>query len=338
VRHARARATAAALLAAVLAACSSDGGSEAPAPPPPPAYRLDETLRLNQIQVLGTHNSYHVAPAPGPTLTPDRDITQAPLTVQLERQAVRQIELDVHATPGGPLSVFHLRGDEGTTCPTFVACLTEVRDWSAAHRGHVPLFVLVEPKHEIGALVDGLAVDAEIRTVFRPEQLLTPDDVQGSWPSLLQAVQGGGWPLLGAVRDKVVFVYNDESLTRAAYTAGETSLQGRAMFVYASPPSPLAAVASVPDARLDGARISSLVNAGLIVRTRADDSGVEARANDPSRAQAALTSGAQLVSTDFPVPAASGYVVAAPGRPARCNPVTAPPAAACTPEDVERLG
>ncbi|MDQ4089395.1 MAG: phosphatidylinositol-specific phospholipase C1-like protein, partial [Actinomycetota bacterium] len=331
------RAAAATLAVMLLAACGSDReAGEAPAPQPP-AYRLDGTLRLNQIQVLGTHNSYHVAPSPGPTLTPDRDITQAPLRVQLERQSVRQIELDVHATAGGPLAVFHLRGDEGTTCPTFVACLREVREWSASHRGHVPLFVLVEPKHEVGALVDGLAVDAEIRSVFSPDQLLAPDDVQGRWPSLRQAVQEGGWPVLGSVRDKVVFVYNDEVLTRSAYTTGETSLQGRAMFVYASPPSPIAAVTSVPDARLEPARITGLVRAGFIVRTRADDSGVEARANDPSRAQAALASGAQLVSTDFPAPAPSGYVVPAPGNPARCNPVTAPPEMACSPEDVERL-
>ena len=331
------RVAAATLVLGLLAACGSDGepgsGGEAA-----PAYRLDGTLRLNQVQLLGTHNSYHVAPAPGPGLTPDRDITQAPLTVQLERQSVRQIELDVHATAGGPLAVFHLRGDEGTTCPAFVGCLTEVRDWSARHRGHVPLFVLVEPKHETGALVDGLAVDAEIRSVFRPEQLLTPDDVQGGWPSLREAVQQGGWPLLGDVRGKMVFVYNDEILTRSTYTSGETSLRGRAMFVYASPPSPIAAVASVPDARLEGARISSLVGAGLIVRTRADDSGIEARANDASRATAALASGAHLVSTDFPTPAPSGYVVTAPGSPARCNPVTVPPSAACSPEDVEKLG
>ena len=321
----------------LLAACGADRESGERPAPEPPAYRLDGTLRLNQIQVLGTHNSYHVAPSPGPTLTPERDITQAPLRVQLERQSVRQIELDVHATAGGPLAVFHLRGDEGTTCATFVACLREVRAWSASHAGHVPLFVLVEPKHEIGALVDGLAVDAEIRSVFRPDQLLTPDDVQGQWPSLRQAVQEGGWPVLGSVRDKVVFVYNDEVLTRSAYTVGETSLQGRTMFVYAGPPSPIAAVTSVPDARLELARITALVRAGFIVRTRADDSGVEARANDPSRAQAALASGAQLVSTDFPAPASSGYVVPAPGNPARCNPVTAPPEMACSPEDVERL-
>ncbi len=327
-----------ALAVGLLAACGGDAGRDAGAPATASAYRLDDTLRLNQIQVLGTHNSYHVAPPVGPGLTPERDITQAPLTVQLERQSVRQIELDVHAGGGGPLRVFHLRGDEGTTCPTLVDCLREVRDWSEHHRDHVPLFVLVEAKHELGAIVDPLAVDAEIRSVFRPDQLLTPDDVQGDWPSLRQAVQDGGWPLLGSTRNKVVVVFTDNGLSRTTYTSSETSLQGRAMFVYADPSSPLAAVASVPDARVDGDRIAALVGAGFIVRTRADDGGVEARANDSSRAVAALRSGAHLVSTDYPVPAPSGYVVAAPGRPAGCNPVTTPPGAACTPQDVENLG
>jgi hypothetical protein len=325
-----------ALAVAVLVGCGGgnrvDGREEAA-----PAYRLDGTLRLNQIQVRGTHNSYHVAPTAGPSLTPDRDITQSPLTVQLERQSVRQLELDVHASRGGPLAVFHVPGDEGTTCPTLLQCLGEVRAWSVAHRGHLPLFVLIEPKHELGAPVDGVAVDAEIRSVFAPEQLLTPGDVQGDWPSLRQAVQQGGWPLLGATRDKVVFVFTDTVTNRATYTSGETSLQGRLMFVYADPTSPLAAVASVSDARVDASRIASLVGAGYIVRTRADDGGVEARANDSSRAQAALASGAQLVSTDYPVPAPSGYVVAAPGSPARCNPVNVPASIACAPQDLEDL-
>jgi len=322
-----------ALLLTALAACSGGGGRDEPLP----AYRLDGTLRLNQIQVLGTHNSYHVAPAPGASLIPERDITQASLTVQLERQAIRQIELDVHAMPGAPLAVFHLPGDEGTTCPTLVRCLGEVRDWSRRKPDHVPVFVLIEPKHQPGALVDPLVIDAEVRSVFPPEQLLTPDDVQGSWPTLRQAVEEGGWPLLGATRNRVVVVLNDGVPTRTTYTSNETSLQGRAMFVYAGPPSPLAAVTSVPDARLESARIASLVGAGFIVRTRADDAGVEARANDSSRAAAAMESGAQLVSTDYPVPAPSGYVVPAPGNPARCNPINTPQSIGCTPRDVEDL-
>ncbi|HEX2046336.1 MAG TPA: Ca2+-dependent phosphoinositide-specific phospholipase C [Acidimicrobiales bacterium] len=322
-----------AFVLAVLAAC---GGGEA-RDREAPRHRLDGTLRLNQIQVRGTHNSYHVAPAPGPNVTPDRDITQSPLTVQLERQAVRQVELDVHASPGAPLAVFHLRGDEGTTCPTLVQCLRELRGWSESRPGHLPVFVLVEPKHELGAPVDGLAVDAEVRAVLRPEQLLTPDDVQGAWPSLRQAVREGGWPFLGSTRNRFVFVFTDDVAGRATYTSNETSLGGRAMFVYADPSSPLGAFASVPDARTAASRVASLLRSGYIVRTRADDAGVEARANDLTRAEAALASGAQLVSTDYPVPAPSGYVVPAPGMPARCNPVTVPPEAGCTPQDLEDL-
>jgi hypothetical protein len=326
-------------VALVLALCqlAGCGGAGNPARPAP-TYPLDQTLRLNQIQVLGTHNSYHLAPPAGPNLTPDRDISQSPLSVQLDRQSVRQIELDVHASAGGPLPVYHLQGDEGTTCPTLVQCLREVRDWSDSHRGHLPVFVLIEPKHEIGALVDAMAVDAEVRSVFRPDQLVTPDDVQGDSSTLRQAVQERGWPLLGSTRNKVVVVYTDEVLTRLIYTSNETSLRGRSMFVYAEPSSPLGAFASVPDARAGSAHIAELLGAGFIVRTRADDSGVEARANDPSRATAALASGAQLVSTDYPVPALSGYVVAPPGTPARCDPITASPALACAPRDVENLG
>ena len=332
------RAAAVALALMILAGCGGDNGEgRGGVREAAPTYRLDGTLRLNQIQVLGTHNSYHVAPPADANLTPERDITQAPLTVQLERQSIRQIELDVHASPGGSSGVYHLRGDEGTTCPTLVQCLSEVRDWSASHPGHLPLFVLLEPKHELGALVDGLAVDAEIRSVLRPDQLLTPDEVQGSWPSLRQAVHEGGWPLLGSARNNVVFVYTDDVITRSVYTSSETSLQGRAMFVYADPSSPLAAFASVPDARLGSARIAELLGAGYIVRTRADEGGVEARANDSSRATAGLASGAQLVSTDYPVPAPSGYVVPAPGHPARCNPVNVPQSISCTPQDLENL-
>jgi len=326
------RAGVVALVLAVLAACGArrEGRDEA-------VHPLDRTLRLNHLQVLGTHNSYHVAPPPGPDLTPARNITQAPLAVQLDRQGMRQIELDVHAGRGGGLAVFHVPGDEGTTCPTFVQCLREVKGWSEANAGHLPVFVLVEPKHQPGAPVDPLAVEEEVRSVFRPGQLLTPDDVQGDAPSLGQAVRERGWPFLGATRDKVMVVLNDELVTRSAYTADETSLRGRAMFVYSDASSALAAFMSVPDARAGGPQIDALVRTGYIVRTRADDGGIEARANDASRAVAALASGAQVVSTDFPVPAPSGYVVAAPGTRARCNPVTAPPQVPCAPGDLERL-
>jgi hypothetical protein len=78
-------------------------------------------------------------------------------------------------------------------------------------------------------------------------------------------------------------------------------------------------------------RIRVAVRRGYVVRTRADADTREARAGDTARRRAAFASGAQWVSTDFPAPGmaarfGSAYEVRLPGhRPARCNPVTAPP-------------
>ena len=66
------------------------------------------------------------------------------------------------------------------------------------------------------------------------------------------------------------------------------------------------------------------MKAGFLVRTRADADTAEARKNDPKRRDKAFASGAQMVSTDFPVavPAVSTYSVQLPGGAAyRINPV-----------------
>ena len=55
-----------------------------------------EPLRINHIQVLGTHNSYHIEPF-GPTIRA-YDYTHEPLDVQAEDFAVRQFELDFGGT------------------------------------------------------------------------------------------------------------------------------------------------------------------------------------------------------------------------------------------------
>lgn len=68
--------------------------------------------RLNQIQVIGTHNSYHVAPhadlmgllkVTSKTLAEGLDYSHKPLSEQFGRQGIRQIELDVFADPQGGL-------------------------------------------------------------------------------------------------------------------------------------------------------------------------------------------------------------------------------------------
>ena len=83
------------------------------------------------------------------------------------------------------------------------------------------------------------------------------------------------------------------------------------------------------DANLE--QIRRLVRNGYLVRTRSDEPLATVLSGDETRLRAALASGAQLVSTDFPEVGMSArydrdYVVALPeGGPARCNPVIRPP-------------
>jgi hypothetical protein len=141
------------------------------------AATLDDCVRLNEIQVLGTHNSYHIAPVPAMLALlgeqgANIEYTHRPLTEQLSRLGIRQFELDVFAdpdggryaspaalrmvpglTPPGPeltrpgFKVLHTQDtDYRTTCSTLVACLTEIRNWSRANPRHVPIQIQIEAK------------------------------------------------------------------------------------------------------------------------------------------------------------------------------------------------
>ncbi len=315
------------------AACGGGGDGKAA------AYPLDDTLRLHEVQVLASHNSYHLRPSmrlPGP-LGDVVDYEHPPLDEQLEDQGVRGFELDV-ADSGDAFPVVHTPVvDANTNCTPFGECLRVIKEWSDAHPGHVPIFVLVEPK-------DGLLernidmslrtfdadtitrLDKEIRSVLTPDDLLTPDDVRGDADTLRDAVLDEGWPTLDEARGRIVLVLNNGSDKRDLYLDGRPSLEGAPMFVTADVAAPSAAVIKVDDP--DEERIQMLVRDHFIVRTRTDADVVEARVNDTARRDLAFRTGAQIVSTDFPVadPAINpDYVVQLPGgMPARCNPVHAP--------------
>ena len=72
----------------------------------------DLDLRLSEVQVIGTHNSYHLAPLPevmriisltGKGVADAIDYTHLPLDRQYTEQGIRQIELDLYADPQGGL-------------------------------------------------------------------------------------------------------------------------------------------------------------------------------------------------------------------------------------------
>jgi Phosphoinositide phospholipase C, Ca2+-dependent len=309
------------------------------------ANRLDDTLRTNQVQVLATHNSYHIQQDTPVASSPTTQYTHPPLDQQLDL-GVRGFELDVANAPDGQFPVLHTPVVDNTSnCTPIAQCLQVVRAWSRAHPGHVPIFILIEPKNDdIDFTIDpslrrfdaaGLdQLDSIVRSSLG-RQLITPDSVRGKAKTLRAAVTGKGWPTLAKTRGKVLVALNTSGAIRDAFLQGHPSLEKRGMFVTADERSPAAAVIKMDDP--DEARIRQLVKDGFIVRTRADADLVEARNHDVARRDLALRSGAQIVSTDFEVavPAIGGdYVVQIPGgTPAGCDPVNAPKN--CKPSDVE---
>lgn len=266
-------------------------------------------LRLNQIRMRGTHNSYHLRPD---NLLPDWQYDHLPLDQQLNEQRVRQFELDVHFKPDG-FRVFHLPAvDARSTCDRFTDCVAVLLAWSEAHRGHVPLVVLVEPKDDVDPtkVKDHLPeLEAELRLTVPPDRLLTPDDVRGDFADVRTAITTRGWPVLAAVRGRLLFVLLDHGETREAQLALHPGSAGGVFFVPGPEDEPASAFLLLDDASGDEARITAAVQAGFMVRTMA---------GEDHRVAPALRSGAHCISTDTPL----GIPIEPGGGPG-CNPVTA---------------
>jgi hypothetical protein len=277
-------------------------------------------LRIDQLQLKGSHNSYHRSPRF--LLSSRFRYDHASLTNQLERQGVRHLEIDVRYADGR-LRVGHAPIIDGeTSCSDFHTCIREVKYWSQKHPLHVPVFVFVQPKEGglIGADLDDKIdlVDREISRVFSRHELLTPPDVARGYPNLRQAVRELGWPTLEETRGKVAFVlFGAQRLVRK-YARGRPCLEGRIMF--AAPHNPgaeYAAVLSIDDPRAHQRMITSAVLEHVLVRTRADASLVR----DVRRRDAAIMSGAHFIGTDFVDPK-HAWLDLGPETPARRNPIT----------------
>jgi hypothetical protein len=233
--------------------------------------------------------------------------------------------------------VLHIQDlDFRSTVLTYVEGLTIIRDWSRTHRRHAPILITMntnDSKSRTRGGVDGLpfteaaydALDAEIRSVFSPDQLITPDDVRGDYPTLREAVLARGWPRLGDARGRVLLAIDEPPAHVATYRGKRQSLEGRACFVNTDEASPAAGYITLNE-HADVPRIIADVKAGFLVRTRADAETIEARSGDVTRRDAALACGAQYVSTDYrrPEPGLTDYHVRLPdGAVAVGNPVRA---------------
>lgn len=150
------------------------------------------------------------------------------------------------------IKVLHIPGaDIHTQCSTLKGCLTIIKGWMDVHPQAVPIPIMMELKiadeelgstpyawdHDDGALLDEL--DSEIRDVFGPDQLLTPDDLRipGGEASLEASVLRRGWPDLESARGRIFFLMDNgpDHVYRHAYNKGRPSLEGRVLFTNSEP-------------------------------------------------------------------------------------------------------
>lgn len=150
-------------------------------------HAQSQPIRMNQIQVIGSHNSYHVQGHPdllaliaktNPDAAKSLTYNHRPLIEQLDRLGIRQFELDLYADPEGGLyaqpkgpalagisnperlfdpialnqpgtKILHVPDvDFQTTTPTLTEALITLNNWSLEHPEHVPIMILLELKED----------------------------------------------------------------------------------------------------------------------------------------------------------------------------------------------
>ncbi|MEM6900003.1 MAG: phosphatidylinositol-specific phospholipase C1-like protein [Pseudomonadota bacterium] len=335
--------------------------------------RSPDEVRLNELQSIGSHNSYKLAipelemdfiRLQAPDLAGTLDYSHIPLAEQLDL-GMRQLELDVFHDPVGGrfadpllpklastnpgaepfdatgydqpgLKVMHIQDiDQRSHCVLFIECLQEIDAWSQENQDHTPILILINAKQApigIPGATEALPFDAtafnsmdqELLSVLSVDRLITPDNLRGDAASLREGVLENGWPLIEQAKGKLIFALDEPEIVVETYMRGNASLEGLPLFVNSVDPSAShAAYFTINDPKTDQDRIREIVSSGFLVRTRADADTAEARANDRSRLEAALASGAQYISTDYYLPREEfgPYKAALPdGEVSRCRP------------------
>jgi len=299
-----------------------------------------EELRINQMQMRATVNSYHdfvfdVLPEVA---------WRHPRPIEQVQSGIRVFDFDV---AGDRVSWINIKpqtvewaGDAVNNCGfvrdgEFISgalntCLRDLRNWSDAHPDHPLIIVLIseadrfdQPPQLMWQLDD---LESHILIGLDRERLLVPADLRGEHPSVWAAIQADGWPTVAATRGKFMVVLNDRGPTRLTYLMeGGADPDDRLMFIIGDPD--LAGDEALGDevvftfepsglwdfetdmAHLE--RMRELIARGFLVHAITDD---------PEKAGQLRREGVHLVGTRFP----DEVFGPAGEHPTACNPVTAP--------------
>lgn len=273
------------------------------------------TLKLNQIQVLATHNSYKTMPNMYISYPMNLLFGQkvrngwyemAPLIEQLD-QGYRGLELDVNPYGDSFILMHDSITDWRTNGRDFELALKEIKFWSDTNPGHAPLHIMLQVRNAFCPYslkfkffnperLKGL--DALIADTLG-DKVITPCSVKGDYPTLQQAVLANAWPTVGDSLGKIYFTtLFDQPKVKDMYVELDPSFASQQSFVYFRPSEKLEDYAAIilADDPL-GAGLAELIEQNYIIRTRID----EQFDHSNERFWGAINLGASIMSTDYPI-------------------------------------
>lgn len=274
----------------------------------------DETIKLNDIQMLASHNSYkkkgsdlgHLFVGLGDSFDEARAMQYGyqKLTRQLEL-GIRSFEFDLRLRKTNFMLTHVPLVDNSSVAPRFDLALEELNLYSEHHPDHLPIIILMEIKddwmildHALNEIDDEalLKLDTLIKDklgdkLFQPNNMLQEDE------TLYETILNTGWPSVASLRGKFIFVLHPGSFT-TRYAELDPSLETQSMFIgtyYEQSEVSYASFVVHNDPNMD--TIQSMVQRNLIVRTRIDSN----LSFDLTRYEQAIASGAQILTSDFTV-------------------------------------
>ena len=299
-----------------------------------------DVLRVNDVQTVGTHNSYHVAPIMA--ISTEWKYSHLPIDQQLDA-GVRSLEFDPHWDPVyASFNVYHEPVvDYRSRCHCLTSCMREVADWSSRNPGHTILKLVIEPKYNIDLVAPyrGTHGVARMRALqdtllahWPASKVLTPKAVQGDAPTMRDAIRPGscGWPSDDETRGWVMFILDawsenaDAGVALRALPLSEQLFFIRGTAAYSIPDD--VAVLELSACECSKTQINAddclsdmraLVAQNYIMRAATDTAGCALR-NVSALAAGTQSAGVQILVTDYIAEALP--LPCGPSRNACCRP------------------
>ncbi len=213
---------------------------------------FEQGVRINEIAVLGTHNSYQLLATPSKRVLEKvrsilsfgkkggkRNFEMDTFTQQLE-MGVRNLEIDIETVDDGENVSFIVTHnpitDNASSAYDFAKGLEEIALWSDNNPEHMPLYLLIEPKGEVDSVNNmknfslgyALELDSVIRQVLG-DRLLTPEKVKGGFESFEEMRKADAWPLIEDAAGKIIVLLHPCDVTQE-YINTDLSVSSQAMF------------------------------------------------------------------------------------------------------------